>query len=144
MNNPLLGIVAVLVAIMMITFIVVFLRFWRLWLKALLAGAQVPFPVLLGMRLRGVNPAAIVDAYIAAKHGGVDVTPPQLESHHLAGGNAQNVALGLVVAQAANIPLDFDRARSLDLEGHDLPAVVRQWAQEQRAGEAPSTPTNSE
>ena len=132
MNNPLLGIVAVLVAIVLLAVMVVFLRFWRLWLKALLAGAQVPFPVLLGMRLRGVNPAAIVDAYIAAKHAGVDVAPAQLESHHLAGGNVQNVVLGLVVALAANVPLDFDRARSLDLEGHDLPAVVRQWAQEQQ------------
>ena len=131
MNNPLLGIVVFMAAIVMLTLMAVFLRFWRLWLKALLAGAQVPFAVLLGMRLRGVNPAAIVDAYIAAKHGGVDVAPAQLESPHLAGGDVHNLGLGLVVAHAANIPLDFDRARSLDHEGPDEPGVVRHGAPEQ-------------
>jgi len=142
-NSP-WGTVALVFLAILFPFAVFYLRFFRLWTRGFLAGVRIPIPALLGMHLLKVNPAVIVDGCIAARQGGVDVTPAQLEGHYLAGGNVRNVVLGLVVAHAAKVPLDFDRARSLDLEGHDLPDVVRQWVQEQQHGEGPSPPTDSE
>jgi uncharacterized protein YqfA (UPF0365 family) len=45
--------------------LVVWLVVNRSWRHATFAGAPLPWPAILGMRLRGTPPALIVDAYVA-------------------------------------------------------------------------------
>jgi uncharacterized protein YqfA (UPF0365 family) len=56
----------------------------RIWLRALLSGARVTFPVLVAMRLRGNPPKIIVDAYVGLIHAGTDVSLAQVESLYIA------------------------------------------------------------
>jgi uncharacterized protein YqfA (UPF0365 family) len=97
----------------------------RLWISAKAAQVQVGIFSLVGMRLRRVLPAKIVNPLIKATKGGVDVSVNQLEGHFLAGGNVDRVVNALIAAQRAEIPLPFERAAAIDLAGRDVLQAVQ-------------------
>ncbi|MBP7264314.1 MAG: flotillin-like protein FloA [Spirochaetia bacterium] len=102
-----------------------FLKFFGLWFRALLSGAAVGMGKLIGMWLRHVRPAVIVDARIMLTKAGIDVATDMLETHFLAGGNVAKVSQALVAANKASIPLPFQRAAAIDLAGRDVLEAVR-------------------
>ncbi|MEZ4721274.1 MAG: flotillin-like protein FloA [Flavobacteriales bacterium] len=91
-----------------------------LWFQAILTGTRVPLLQLAFMRVRKVPPTIIVNAMIAAKKAGIEISSDQLEAHYLAGGHVQNVVNALISADKANIPLDFNMATAIDLAGRDV------------------------
>lgn len=97
----------------------------RLWISAKAAKVQVGIFSLVGMRLRRVLPAKIVNPLIKATKGGVDVGVNQLEGHFLAGGNVDRVVNALIAAQRAEIPLSFERGAAIDLAGRDVLQAVQ-------------------
>lgn len=113
------GIIIIAVAILF-TFIPV-----MLWVSALAAGVKVGIFTLIGMRLRRVVPARVINPLIKAHKAGIDVDTNQLESHYLAGGNVDRVVNALIAAQRANIPLEFERAAAIDLAGRDVLEAVQ-------------------
>lgn len=96
-----------------------------LWISALAAGVKVGIFDLIGMRLRRVSPAKIVNPLIKAEKAGLDVKVSQLEAHYLAGGNVDRVVNALIAAERANIPLAFERACAIDLAGRDVLQAVQ-------------------
>ncbi len=96
-----------------------------LWISALAAGVKIGIFTLIGMRLRRVQPARIVNPMIKAIKAGLDVTVDKLEAHYLAGGNVDRVVNALIAAQRANIPLEFERAAAIDLAGRDVLLAVQ-------------------
>lgn len=96
-----------------------------LWISALAAGVRVGIFTLIGMRLRRVPPARIVNPLIKADKAGLDMTVNQLEAHYLAGGNVDRVVNALVAAERAAIPLPFERAAAIDLAGRDVFEAVQ-------------------
>jgi len=80
---------------------------------------------LVGMWLRHVNPAVIVDARIMLTKAGIEVDPNMLETHFLSRGNVMKVSLALVAANKADIPLPFQRAAAIDLAGRDVLEAVK-------------------
>lgn len=96
-----------------------------LWISAIAAGVRVSIFTLVGMRLRRVIPARIVNPLIKAHKAGLDVTINQLESHYLAGGNVDRVVNALIAAQRANIELPLERAAAIDLAGRDVLEAVQ-------------------
>lgn len=96
-----------------------------LWISAIAAGVRVSIFTLIGMRLRRVIPARIVNPLIKAHKAGLDVSINQLESHYLAGGNVDRVVNALIAAQRANIELSFERAAAIDLAGRDVLEAVQ-------------------
>ena len=96
-----------------------------LWISALAAGVKVGIVDLIGMRLRRVSPAKIVNPLIKAEKAGLDVKVTQLEAHYLAGGNVDRVVNALIAAERANIPLAFERAAAIDLAGRDVLQAVQ-------------------
>ena len=96
-----------------------------LWISALASGVRVGLFDLVGMRLRGVVPHAVVTPAIMASKGGIEIGLQSLESHYLAGGNVSRVVSALIAAQRANIPLNFQRATAIDLAGRDVLEAVR-------------------
>ncbi|MHB8157979.1 MAG: flotillin-like protein FloA [Desulfocucumaceae bacterium] len=96
-----------------------------LWISAQAAGVRIGIFTLVGMRLRRVPPAQIVNPLIKADKAGVEVTANQLEAHYLAGGNVDRVVNSLVAAARANIPLLFERAAAIDLAGRDVLEAVQ-------------------
>jgi uncharacterized protein YqfA (UPF0365 family) len=97
-----------------------------LWIAAWSSGAYVGLPTLVGMRLRRVPPATVVNARISAVKAGLQgLTIDDLEAHFLAGGNVVNVVNALISADKANIDMPFKRAAAIDLAGRDVLEAVK-------------------
>lgn len=115
--------------VLAIVFIVIsfFLSFFPvgLWITAWAAGVRIGLRTLVGMRLRRVQPARIVNPLIKAVKAGVDVNIDELETVYLAGGNVDRVVNALIAAQRADIPLGFERASAIDLAGRDVLQAVQ-------------------
>ena len=77
------------------------------------------------MEWRGIKITPIVDAYIAAKKAGLDLSIDELESHVLAKGDVIKVVNALISAHSANIVLEPATARAIDLAGRDVLNAVK-------------------
>ncbi len=97
----------------------------RLWVEAISAGTRVGIGYLVGMRLRKVNPPAVVRPLIWATKAGLDLTVGDLEAHYLAGGMVDRVVRALISADKANIELGFQQAAAIDLAGRDVFEAVQ-------------------
>src|SRR5438874_2191950 len=95
----LFGIIAVVALIIGI----VLLNFFGIWLRARIANAPVSLGKLIGMRLRRVPVAMVVDARVTAVKAGIEIPTDPLEAHFLAGGNVDQVILALIAADKAGI-----------------------------------------
>ncbi|WP_216830055.1 flotillin-like protein FloA [Alkalihalobacterium elongatum] len=114
-----LGLIIVALAVLF-TFVPV-----MLWISALAAGVRIGIFELVGMRLRRVIPARVVNPLIKAVKAGLDLNTSKLEGHYLAGGNVDRVVNALIAAQRANIDLSFERAAAIDLAGRDVLEAVQ-------------------
>ena len=115
-----LVILAAIFLILFFTFIPV-----ALWISARAANVKVGIVTLVGMRLRRVVPARIVNPLIKATKAGIDLPINKLEAHYLAGGNVDRVVNSLIAAQRADIPLEFERAAAIDLAGRNVLEAVQ-------------------
>jgi len=113
-----------LVVIVGVIFAIIFLYFLNVWVRAVAAGAHISIFNLLGMKLRGIPPALIVNVKIMAIKAGLDIQTSELEAHYLARGNVMKVVQALIAADKANIPLNFKRAAAIDLAGRDILEAV--------------------
>lgn len=116
-------------AVLILAVIVLLVLAWavpiRLWIEAVFAGVRVGLGDLIGMRLRKVNPAAVIRPLIAATKAGLQLTTKELEGHYLAGGHVERVVKALISADKANIDLPFQRAAAIDLAGRDVLDAVK-------------------
>jgi len=103
------GVVVVLVLCLIL------FTFFFTWLRAKLADAPVPMSKLVAMRLRNVPYQLVVDARITASKAGIPIDIDMLEAHYLADGNLVQTVQALIMAQKANISLDWPRACAIDL-----------------------------
>lgn len=117
-----------------ILIVIVFIGFWmlffvlpvNLWIMALFSGVRVNLLDLLFMRLRKVPPKLIVRTLILATKAGIkDVTSAQLETHYLAKGNLTATVKALIVADKANLNMDFKLATAIDLAGRDVLEAIQ-------------------
>ena len=110
-------ILAGFVVVVLIAFIfgIILFNFFFVWLRARIANAPVGMGKMIGMRLRRVPVALIVDSRITAVKAGLEVASDPLEAHFLAGGDVNHVILALIAADKAGISLDFNRACAIDL-----------------------------
>jgi len=115
----------VIVGLVVLLFLLLFLKFFRLWLQAKLSRADVKFSELIGMWLRKVDTMTIVRSKITAIQAGLSLTTRDLESHYLAGGRVPNVVRALIAANRANIDLSLQTATAIDLAGRDILEAVQ-------------------
>jgi uncharacterized protein YqfA (UPF0365 family) len=107
-------------------FLILFVRYFKLWLRAFVTRARISPLAIVVMGLRKVNPTAIVDAKISAVQAGLqDISTAAMEAHFLAGGNLQRCIRALIAAHRARISLDWDTAAAIDLAGRDVLDAVR-------------------
>ncbi|HLL88377.1 MAG TPA: flotillin-like protein FloA [Tepidisphaeraceae bacterium] len=115
----------VLVLIIVLVFFAAIFQFLGLYVRAWISGAHVGLLDLIGMRLRRVNPPAIVNARIQASRAGLDISTPEMESHVLAGGDVQRVINAMIAANKANIDLPWKTSTAIDLAGRDILDAVQ-------------------
>ena len=117
----------IIIIAVVVLFLVILFHFvpMGLWISALAANVHVGIFTLIGMRLRRVVPARIVNPLIKAVKAGIMSPINKLEAHYLAGGNVDRVVNSLIAAQRADIPLEFERACAIDLAGRDVLEAVQ-------------------
>lgn len=109
-----------------LVFLILFIRYFKLWLRAFVTRARISPLGIVVMGLRKVNPTAIVDAKISAVQAGItEISTAAMEAHYLAGGNLQRCIRALIAAHRARISLDWDTAAAIDLAGRDVLDAVR-------------------
>jgi uncharacterized protein YqfA (UPF0365 family) len=116
-----------LIAVVVIIALIIFFTFVPigLWISAMAASAHVSIGSLIGMRFRRINPSRVVLPYIKATKAGLKLSSNEMEAHVLAGGNIDRVIDALIAAESANIPLEFESARAIDLAGRDVLQAVK-------------------
>ncbi|NQT92645.1 MAG: flotillin-like protein FloA [Lentisphaerae bacterium] len=122
---PFVVILMALAAIFIISLMGVFFYFLGVWIRALMSGARVSILSLVGMKLRRIPPALIVDARIQLVKAGLALSTDEMEAHVLAGGDIISVARALIAADKANIDLTFQRAAAIDLAGRNVLEAVQ-------------------
>ena len=120
-----LPVIVVVLGVVVLVFVGVFFHFIGVWVRALMSGARVSLVSLVGMKLRRVQPALIVDARIRTVKAGLNISTDDMEAHYLAGGDVINVVNALIAADKANIELTFQKAAAIDLAGRDVMEAVR-------------------
>ncbi len=91
------GLVAIFAGfIAVVVILIVFVRFFRLWVQSATTGAGIGFLDMLGMTFRKVPPEVIVRSKIIAVQSGLTeadtgMTTRSLEAHYLARGNVPKV-----------------------------------------------------
>ncbi|HIQ83938.1 MAG TPA: flotillin-like protein FloA [Candidatus Pullichristensenella stercorigallinarum] len=117
-----------IIAIVGIVLVLIFLlRFvpLGLWITARTSGVRVRISTLVGMRFRRVNPSKIVLPMIKVTKAGLDISMNELEAHLMAGGSVDRVVDSLIAAQSAQIPLEFEQSRAIDLAGRNVLEAVK-------------------
>ena len=112
-------------AVLALIFLIILIKFFGLWLRALVSGAKVGIGRLVGMWIRKVNTRVVVDSRIMLMKGGIPIHTDLLETHFLTGGDVVRVSRALVAAEKAGIDLPFERAAAIDLAGRDVLDAVR-------------------
>ena len=130
-NSRVLTIAGIAIVLFLIlVFLVIFIRYFRLWIQSVTTGANIGIWDLVGMSFRKVNPAVIVRSKIMAVQAGIGdehgVTSKALEAHYLAGGNVPLVIRSLIAAAKAKlVELDFKLASAIDLAGRNVLEAVQ-------------------
>ncbi len=116
-----------IIAIVLIILLVVFFRFFPigLWISAAASGVHISIFSMVGMRFRRINPSKVVLPMIKATKAGLNVNMNELEAHLLAGGSVDRVVDALIAAQSAQIPLEFEQSRAIDLAGRNVLEAVK-------------------
>lgn len=96
-----------------------------LWISSLASNVRIGIFNLVGMKLRRVRPAKIVNPLIKARKAGLNLGVNQLEAHYLAGGNVDNVVNALIASERAGIELEFEKAAAIDLAGRNVLEAVK-------------------
>lgn len=123
--NPAVVITVILLAILLVV-VFLFSYFIKLYIRAMVSGARVSMLNLIGMSLRKIPAALIVEALIRLKKSGLtSIITDELEAHYLAGGNVLSVVNALIAADKADIPLSFKQATAIDLAGRDVLDAVK-------------------
>jgi len=120
-----LWIVLAVAGLLGLIFLLLFFRFFNLWIQAWLTGANIGIFEMIGMMLRKVNYTMIVQQKIALVQAGVRTETRDLEAHFLARGNVPKTAAAVVAAFKAGIDLPWKTAAAIDLAGRDVLDAVR-------------------
>ena len=105
-------------------FVLILLKFFKIWLRARLSGAPVAMGSLVGMWLRRVPFEMLVDSRITSVKAGLDFSTDMFEAHYLSGGDVTHVVLAMVAADKSGITLSFNHACAIDLATKDTGKTV--------------------
>lgn len=125
--TPILIVGAALVGgIVLLLALMVFTKYFNLWLQAFVTRARVSMISLIAMSLRKVNARVIVESKIMAVQAGLpNVSTQAFEALFLAQGNVRRVVQALIVAHRAKIVLDWETATAIDLAGRNVLEAVQ-------------------
>jgi uncharacterized protein YqfA (UPF0365 family) len=108
-----------------VAFLVVFGMFFRLWVEAKAVGLPVTIFGMMMMRLRGIQPAPVVELMKSLWKAGIEVPLGDMETHILAGGDLHAVAEAAIASEKADLGMNFRSIAAIDLAGRDVVDAVK-------------------
>jgi uncharacterized protein YqfA (UPF0365 family) len=102
--------------LIMLALLIVFARYFSLWLRAFLARAPIPFPQLVTMSLRKTDPREIVRLRIMAVQSGIDIPTHELERAYLTGANVERAVLAMIRAKETGEDITWEQLISADVD----------------------------
>ncbi len=125
LSPTIIGVFALAIfVIAIIVFFVVF-SFGRTWLQARASGVPIGFIDLVGMFIRKVNSAMIVNAMITTHKAGLKVSRDFFEAHYLAKGNVPVLSQALIMAHQAGLQIEPKSLAAHLLAGGNVTDVVK-------------------
>ena len=118
-------VIALVVAVLFLTFILLLSRTLSLWIQARVVGLDVSFLDLVFMRLRKTDARTVVHSAVRLHTAGIPQPVQLLEVHALAGGRVDAVVSALLEAHRAERTLNWDALTALDLAGKDVVRLVQ-------------------
>lgn len=106
-----------IILIVVIGLLILLRKVIMLYLTVQFAQVDITFGELVGMLIRKVDMAAVVNSYIVLKKSQINVKLIEIEVAILSGRNIKNITEGLLTAKKNNIPLTFDQAKKADENG---------------------------
>jgi uncharacterized protein YqfA (UPF0365 family) len=122
--EPWLIAVFVVVGLIIFILLIVILSFAKIWVRALASNARIGFGNLIGMKLRRIPPALIVDNRIKLRKAGYDVPARELENFFLTRGDVPSVCDAMVMAYKAGLDITIQDLMAFYLAGGDVNTVV--------------------
>jgi len=142
MENSLLAalpigmIVSVIVGLIIFAACIVFVMYVKIWIQAYSSGAKVSFFTLIGMSLRKISPALIVNQRISAVQAGTELVTTDLESAFMVRRDPTDVILcvnALVIAVKANLTITFRELQAHHFAGGHVVELVQAMIAAERA-----------
>jgi uncharacterized protein YqfA (UPF0365 family) len=90
------------------------------FIAAKMGGVKISFGQMIGMRIRKAPIGKIINALIIIDKENLGIQLRDLEAHTFAGGDIDNVILGLINAKRKGVNLSFREACSEDFNGVNL------------------------
>ena len=119
----------VIVGVILLVILLVIARFLKIWLKAYFSGARVSFFELIGMSLRKVPIALVVDARISMVQAGITtLSTSELEAVYLVRRNVQDLltcVMALITAYKAHLQIDFGMLQTHHFAGGSVINLVK-------------------
>lgn len=106
---------------------------WGLWFRALVSGAPISLGSLVGMRLRGLPPQFLVNAFIKVKKNNAPYDIEQMQAFILAGGDVDKIADAMIQLHNAGISVSAQDLQSHFQARGDVDQVVNGLISAQRA-----------
>jgi len=117
--------IILLIVLVAICVVIAFLVPLKAYFKALFSGAHISMKDLASMKMRKIKFDDIVDVYITAKKGNLEISLQELESHYLSNGNIYKLVNAMILARSLGVGLDMKTAKGLDLAKRDLMEVIK-------------------
>lgn len=109
-------IMVAVVLLVFLAFLILFARYFSLWLRAFATRAGISFPELVMMSLRKTDPREIVRLKIMAVQSGVDIPTHELERAYLSGVNVERAVLTMIRARETGEHVSWEQLVSADVE----------------------------
>lgn len=101
--------------VLLLVILLVFTRYFRLWIAVKVAGLPITLLDLFGMTFRKCDTKVVVETLIVAKQAGVLLSSVEVERAYLAGADLRKISAALVRSKAEGMEVSF-----LDLVETDL------------------------
>ncbi len=98
----------------------------KAYFTALFSGAYISCFKCISMKLRKIDVMDIVSAYVLSKKSHLGINLYDFEIVSTSGGHPLKIVEGLNAAKSAQLDIDFEFAKSIDIAGMDLLQVVRE------------------
>lgn len=98
----------------------------KAFFTALFSGAYISIFKCISMKLRKLDVVDLVNAYVLSKKSHLGITLYDFEIVSTSGGHPLKIVEGLNAAQSAQLKIDFEFAKAIDIAGMDILQVVRE------------------